>query len=200
MNWKPVFKPRERTQQAAGEKQKGKSANQEKHPPAWLNQVIVRTITEADLPGMEWDGEYTHFRRVYAEAYQRMQRGYTVLWVAELPGSGLIGQVFIQLVCDRLELADGQDRAYLYSFRVRSAFRDQGLGKLIMGVVEEDLRIRGFQYVTLNVARDNPRAQQLYLRSGYRVVAPEPGTWSYPDEHGIWHHVEEPAWRMEKVL
>ncbi len=149
---------------------------------------------------MEWDGEYRHFRRVYAEAYQRQNRGYTVLWVAELPGAGLIGQVFIQLVCDRPELADGSERAYLYSFRVRDRFRSHGLGSLIMDVVEDDLRDRGFQYVTLNVARDNTRAQRLYLRRGYHVVAPEPGTWSYPDEKGVWHQVEEPAWRMEKVL
>jgi len=194
MNWKPIFKPREKTRQGAQQQR-------EKTPEAfWLNQVIVRPVIDADLHRMEWDGEYAHFRRVYAEAYQRMQRGYTVLWVADLPGTGLVGQVFIQLVCDRPELADGSERAYLYSFRVRSQLRGQGLGTLIMDVVEDDLRQRAFQYVTLNVARDNPRAQQLYLRRGYRVIAPEPGIWSYPDENGIWHQVEEPAWRMEKVL
>ncbi len=167
---------------------------------SWLAQVIIRPVSYEDLPDMEWDGEFTHFRRVYAEAYQRMQRGYSVLWVAELPGVGLIGQVFIQLTCDRPELADGVERAYLYSFRVRTPYRDRGLGSYIMDVVEDDLRRRDFRYVTLNVARDNPRAQQLYVRRGYHVVAPEPGIWSYPDEHGVWHQVEEPAWRMEKEL
>ncbi len=195
MNWKPLFKPREKTYQGAREKTTPRAAGRD-----WINQVIIRPVTEEDLPGMEWDGEYRHFRRVYAEAYQRMNRGYSVLWVADLPGTGLIGQVFIQLFCDRPELADGSERAYLYSFRVRSAFRSYGLGSLIMDVVEDDLRERGFQYVTLNVARDNPGAQRLYLRRGYRVVAPEAGIWSYPDEKGVWHQVEEPAWRMEKVL
>ncbi len=193
MNWKPFFKPREKTQQ----NDYGKKKERVNH---WLDQVIVRQVTESDLPAMEWDGEYTHFRRVYAEAYQRMRRGYTILWVADLPGTGLIGQVFIQLICDRPELADGDERAYLYSFRVRDVFRGQGLGSMMMEVVEEDLRQRGFLYITLNVARDNPRAQQLYLRRGYTVVAPEPGVWSYPDEKGVWHQVEEPAWRMEKTL
>ncbi len=167
---------------------------------SWLGQVIVRPVVYEDLTEMEWDGEYAHFRRVYADAYQRMQRGYSVLWVAELAGVGLVGQVFIQLTCDRPELADGIERAYLYSFRVRKPYRDRGLGSYIMDVVEEDLRRRGFHYVTLNVARDNPRAQQLYVRRGYHVVAPEPGIWSYPDERGVWHQVEEPAWRMEKEL
>jgi ribosomal protein S18 acetylase RimI-like enzyme len=191
MSWKPFAKLRERTQTKIKEKAPERQ---------WLDQVIVRQVTEADLPAMEWDGEFSHFRRVYAEAYQRMLRGYTILWVAELPGTGLIGQVFIQFVCDRPELADGHERAYLYSFRVRDAFRGHGVGSYIMDVVEDDLRMREFQCVTLNVARDNPRAQQLYLRRGYRVVAPEPGVWSYPDEKGVWHQVEEPAWRMEKFL
>lgn len=172
--------------------------NQEE--PSWADGIVIRPMVEADLPAMEWDGEYKHFRRVYADAYSRMKRGLSVLWVAELPGVGLIGQVFIQFICDRLELADGVDRAYLYSFRVRSGFRDRGLGTRMMDIVEEDLHSRGFQAVTLNVARDNPRAQQLYIRRGYRVVAPEAGVWSYQDEKGFWHRMEEPAWRMEKQL
>ncbi len=162
--------------------------------------VVVRQMVAEDLPELEWDGEYTHFRRVYADAFQRMRRGLSILWVAELPDHGLVGQVFIQLMCDRPELADGVERAYFYSFRVRECYRNQGIGSLIMDVVEADLRQRGFAYMTLNVARDNPRAQQLYLRRGFHVVAPEPGVWSYPDEKGVWHRVEEPAWRMEKQL
>lgn len=163
-------------------------------------QVIIRQLKEEDLPGLEWEGEFRHFRRVYAEAYHRQGRGLSFLWVAELPGRGIIGQVFIQFMCDRPELADGFERAYLYSFRVREEYRSQGIGSLMMDVVEEDLRARDFRSVTLNVARDNPRARQLYTRRGYRVIAPEPGIWSYQDENGEWHRVEEPAWRMEKEL
>lgn len=75
-----------------------------------------------------------------------------------------------------------------------------GLGTRVMEIVEEDLRARGFQIVTLNVAKDNPGAQRLYERRGYVRVAHEPGIWSYPDENGVWHTVVEPAWRMEKNL
>lgn len=167
---------------------------------AWLSVVKIRHLEIADLPGLEWDGEYAHFRRVYAEAYQRMERGLAVHWVADLPGHGIIGQVFIQLCCDRLELADGIRRAYLYSFRIRPAFRNQGLGTMMMNVIENDLRARGFNLVTLNVAKDNPSAQRLYRRLGYRVVAHEPGFWTYQDQYGEWHQVEEPAWRMEKKI
>ncbi len=169
-------------------------------PPAWVSRVQIRQVTSADLPGLEWDGEYSHFRRVYADAFQRMIDGKSVLWVADLPGIGIIGQVFIQLTCDREELADGVCRAYFYSFRIRSPYRGAGLGTRIMQVVETDLIRRGYKYVTLNVAKTNLDAQRLYFRHGYRIVAPEPGIWNYPDQYGIWHRVEEPAWRMEKKL
>jgi len=154
----------------------------------------------ADLPAMEWDGEYAHFRKLYAEAYQRAINGSALLWVAELPGPGIIGQVFIQLICDRPELADGFLRAYLYSFRIQSAYRRSGLGTRILKQVESELSRRGYKYVTLNVAKVNLDAQRLYLRMKYRIVAHEPGIWNYPDQNGEWHRVEEPAWRMEKKL
>ncbi len=168
--------------------------------PGWLSHVRIRPLQEGDLPALEWGGEYAHFRRLYAEAFQRMQKKLAIHWVADLPGAGIIGQVFIQLSCDRPELADGRDRAYLYSFRIRPAYRGQGLGTLILNTVENDLRRRRFRSITLNVAKDNYAAARLYQRVGYVIVAHEPGIWSYPDDEGIWHHMEEPAWRMEKRL
>ncbi len=166
----------------------------------WLSQVNIRNVTEADLPALEWEGEFKHFRQVYANAYKRSQRGLSVLWVLELPGKGIIGQVFVQLTCDRQELADGIERAYFYAFRVRPEYRSTGLGSLLLETLEKDLFWRGFQRVTLNVAKENTRAQEFYERHGYQITAHEPGIWSYPDHNGEWHQVVEPAWRMEKQL
>ena len=70
----------------------------------------------------------------------------------------------------------------------------------MMEVIETDLRRRRFSRVTLNVAKENQGAQELYLRLGYKVAAHEAGRWSYPDQEGVWQHVTEPAWRMEKEL
>lgn len=167
---------------------------------SWLASVVIRPLTKDDLPALEWEGEYQHFRRVFADAYEHYRKGLSVLWVADLPGRGIIGQVFVQLTCDRPELANGYSRAYLYSFRVRPAYRGFGLGTKLMQTVEDDLRQRHFSMITLNVARENSQAMRLYLRRGYRVVAPEKGAWSYLDDEGMVRHVEEPAWRMEKKL
>jgi ribosomal protein S18 acetylase RimI-like enzyme len=166
----------------------------------WSARANIRSVELTDLPDMEWDGEYAHFRKVYAAAYERMHKGLSVLWVVEIPGSGIVGQVFIQLTCDRPELADGYVRAYLYSFRIKSEYQNAGLGSHVMDFVEHDLKSRGFKFITLNVAKVNVRAQNLYFKRGYRIVAHEPGRWSYPDADGVWHNMEEPSWRMEKAI
>jgi ribosomal protein S18 acetylase RimI-like enzyme len=163
-------------------------------------QVVYRHITAADLPELEWDGEYTHFRRLYAMAYKRFRRRRAVLWVADVGQQRVIGQLFVQLNSDRRELADGVTRAYIYSFRVRPQFRGLGVGTGLLSTAEEDLIQRGYRLTTLNVARDNPDARRLYERMGYRVVAPEPGRWRYRDHLGRMREVNEPSWRMEKAL
>lgn len=162
--------------------------------------VVIRPLVESDLPWLEWEGEYTHYRRMFADAFDRMKRGSSILWVAEKPRNELIGQVFIQLVCDRPELADGVERAYLYSFRIKPPYRNLGIGSRMLAEVEYDLRRRGYKTLTLNVAQDNLSAQRLYLRKGFRIIAPDPGIWCYQDHLSAWHTVEEPAYRMLKRL
>jgi ribosomal protein S18 acetylase RimI-like enzyme len=88
----------------------------------------------------------------------------------------------------------------VYGFRIRPAYRNQGIGTQMLVVAEGDLLRRGYRCVVLNVNRDNPEARRLYERNGYRVVASEEGRWSYLDQFGHRVEVNEPAWRMEKKL
>ena len=168
--------------------------------PIWLSKVQIRHIEKSELPALEWNGEYAHFRRLYKEIYEGVVKGKAIMWVADLNGGSIIGQLFVQLSSARIELANGTNRAYIYSFRIQPPYRDNGLGTHMLRIVEEDLAERGFHWVTLNVARDNPDARRLYERQGYRVIAMEPGNWTYRDERGITREVHEPAWRMEKRL
>lgn len=165
-----------------------------------LTAIHIRALEKQDLPDLEWDGAYTHYRKLFQIAFNRLKARKGLAWLVELPQQGLIGQVFIQLICNRPELADGSTRAYLYSFRVKPAFRGKGVGKALLHFCEQDLINRKMHYVTLNVAKDNKDAIKLYLSRGYEIVAPEPGIWQYQDHYGVWHQVIEPAWRMEKRL
>jgi ribosomal protein S18 acetylase RimI-like enzyme len=168
--------------------------------PEWLTRLVVRQVTQEDLPALEWDGEYRHFRRLYRDIYHGACQGKAVLWVGEIDNEGVIGQVFVQLDSARKELADGMSRAYIYGFRVRPRYRRQGIGGRMLQAVEQDLVLRTFRLATLNVGRENPEARRFYERYGYQVVAAEPGRWSYLDDQGNRHEVHEPAWRMEKHL
>lgn len=172
----------------------------EESPVVEVDKIIIRLMTSKDLPALEWDGEFTHFRNVYKSVYHRMQSGTAEAWVAETPSAEMIGQVFLQLESDRPELADGWKRAYLYSFRIKPAYRNQGLGSRMLRTLEDYLISKHFTQLTLNVARDNPDAIRLYERVGFHIVAEEPGVWSYIDHEGHWRTVVEPSWRMEKQL
>lgn len=161
-------------------------------------QVILRYATRQDLPALEWEGEYKHFRHVFSEAYRLKELGEVIIWVAELEEFGLIGQLFIQLYGPDQIQSNENKYAYIYGFRVRPKYQGFGIGSQLLQKAETDLLKRGFQRIALNVARKNKSARRLYERFGYRVVAPEPGIWSYLDDEGRRRFVNEPAWRMEK--
>ena len=166
----------------------------------WLSQVTIRYLLPGDLPALEWGGEYTHFRRLFHDAYEYALQARSILWVAELANRGLIGQLFVQLFSGRRELANGFERAYIYGFRIKPEYRNAGLGERMMTTAENDLYQRGFHTITLNVGQNNPDARRLYERLGYQIVADDPGRWSYLDHLGLRQEVDEPAWRMEKKL
>ncbi|MGD2026250.1 MAG: GNAT family N-acetyltransferase [Anaerolineales bacterium] len=159
-----------------------------------------RLAVEDDLREMEWEGRYKRYRRVYKDVYHRASRGLALMWVVELPSFGLIGQAFIQLKMRDRSCANGTSRAYIHSFRVRPSLRNRGIGTDLMAHIEQDLKARGFQEVTLNVAEDNHGALRLYERLGYQIMKKIPGTWSYYDDRGKLRHVSEPGFRLMKVL
>lgn len=162
--------------------------------------LTLRQAGLADLPGLEWEGQYRYFRRLYTETYNRVVNGNAIMWIVVAPGGKIVGQMFIQLRSSSLELADGCSRAYMFGFRVREEYRSHGIGSSMLAYAEQDLIERQFQYLCLNVAQENDRARDLYQRCGYHLVGPDPGIWSYQDENGEWRQVKEPAWRMEKRL
>jgi ribosomal protein S18 acetylase RimI-like enzyme len=166
----------------------------------WLSEVEIRIGREEDLPALEWQGEFIHFRKLYRQVYQNACDGRASIWVAELERVGIIGQVFVQFISSRKELADGETRAYIYGFRVRPAYRGSGVGTQLLKQVEQDLQKRRFRWVTLNVSRQNLAAQRFYRRNGYQIVAAETGRWTYLDHNGKQREVDEPAWRMQKKL
>ena len=168
--------------------------------PFDFQDLIIRQVQEIDLPALEWEGEYQKYRRMFTSLYNESLSGRTLLWVITLSDGTFIGQAFVMLKSSEREAADGQNRAYLFAFRVKPFWRNRGIGQHLMRFIESDLRNRGFKFITLNVAKDNQAAFRLYKRLGYRVIGSRSGNWTYRDHEGRLQHVHEPAWRMIKSL
>jgi ribosomal protein S18 acetylase RimI-like enzyme len=156
-------------------------------------------LEERDLPALEWDGEFRHYRAVFRANFEDMQRGQRLMLVA-IHSSALVGQVFVQLDSADRQYADGRQRGYLYALRVRPAWRGQGIGRQLVATAEAHLLRRGYTTAVIAVAKANERARRLYLQIGYRVFAEDPGIWVFTDADGREQRVEEPAWLMEKWL
>lgn len=161
----------------------------------------VRALLPEDARALEWEGEYIHFRRVYALAFERAAAGRAALWGLETADGELVGQVFVLLAAETdPELADGQARAFIHSFRIRPEHRNLGLGTGLLTYAEHDLEQRGFHWVTLNVAEDNPAAMRLYRRLGYWPLQRISGHWNFVDHEGRPRQMHEPGWRMGKEI
>lgn len=161
--------------------------------------VRIREAIESDLPQLEWEGRYQHFRRLYRRAMDEALQGRRILLIAEADNR-IVGQIFVQLQSRAGKLADGGYSGYLYSFRVRPEYRGQGIGTSLLRRAEEELRERAFERAVIAVAKNNERARRMYQDNGYRFMADDPGKWSYIDHEGNLKHVSEPAEIMEKML
>ena len=157
--------------------------------------ITIRPARESDLPALEWDGLYRHYRRVYRQTFDDVRLGRRLMLLAEAEGA-VIGQVFVQL-----QGGDhGAGRGYVYAFRVKPEWRRRGVGAQLMAAVEAELRGRGFHKAIIAVARTNLDARRLYERLGYGIYAEDSGIWHYVDADGVQRRVKEPSWLMEKHL
>jgi len=171
----------------------------ERHAILLQFEIVFRLAEKIDLPKLEWNGEYTHYRRVFQRAYEDQLAGKRLMLVADLNGT-LIGQVFIQLDSyDGLFVTTGK-HAYLYSLRVMGMFRGHGLGTALLSEAESLLLERDYETVSIAAAKDNPGARRLYERLGFEVVSEDSGRWQYIDHEGRMRQVVEPCWILEKRL
>ncbi|MGF1755138.1 GNAT family N-acetyltransferase [Vibrio makurazakiensis] len=59
---------------------------------------------------------------------------------------------------------------FIYDFYIADSFRGQGLGKLAMQYLEDQLQAKGIEQVKLRVAYQNTRALKLYQETGFSIT------------------------------
>ncbi|HUH05024.1 MAG TPA: GNAT family N-acetyltransferase [Kofleriaceae bacterium] len=139
--------------------------------------VRVRRCDELDLAALEWYGMFTSHREIIRDAYRRQLAGENEMLIGELAGTP-VAQLWIDLTKRR-----DQHIGAFWALRVFPILRGLGLGTTLLARGEDWLRERGYHQAEIGVETDNPRAQQLYERLGYRVVTSvrEPYTYRRPD-------------------
>lgn len=168
-------------------------------PLAQPQGLRIRPITQHDLPALEWNGLFTHFRHVFWKSYAEQLTGERRLLVAEQDHQ-IIGRLFILHRHAQFEQPPAHRRGYLYSFYVLEAYRGSGVGSALLRAAEAHLVDLHIGIAALAVARTNHRALQLYQRHGYRLTGQDKGEWSYIDHLGVLRKVTEPCYFLEKNL
>jgi len=161
--------------------------------------VTIRNADERDLLALEWDGEYSRFRRLYRRAMDEVREGKRIIFVAEV-GKLIVGQLFVHFDSAWRKAFIGQDTGYLHSFRVKSDFRNRGVGRNLVTKAETVLKESGFNRAVISVAQTNEAALRLYKSLGYEPFREDPGRWSFKDHHNQVHHISEPAYILRKSL
>lgn len=163
------------------------------------SDFVIRHGKEADLPALEWEGEYARYRSVYRAAWDDVRRGERALLVAEVDDL-IVGQIFIHFTSPWPIPGSERPAGYLYAFRVRPSYRGRGIGRRLLLDAERAVEASGATHAVIAVSQDNADARRLYERMGYVWLADDPGSWTYRDERGDSHTVSEPAHLLVKDL
>ena len=159
----------------------------------------IRKATLEDVKRLEWNGQFTHLRKLFRRAYLEQRNGNRLMLVMDFNGYP-IARLFIQFLSSDGSLADGKNKGYIYSFTVMEHFRNLGIGTRMLVTAEAVLRKRGYRQAIISVAKNNTRALKLYKRHHYRIYREDRGQWQYYDHNGNVHQVNEPSWFMKKSL
>lgn len=170
--------------------------------PATLDvslSVHIRSATAADVPRLEWHGQYIHYRNLFRRAYRDQQIGRRLMLVADC-NQFPVGCLFISFHSNRGASGSQGKCAYLYSLRVMEILQGQGIGTRLIIEAEREIVNRGLTCVTIAVAKANNGARRLYERLGYAVYSDDPGQWHYPDHLGRIRYVNESCWLLQKSV
>lgn len=166
----------------------------------WLDRVNIRLLREEDLPALEWDGEYTRYRKIYQEVYRNLERGISFPYVAETADDGIIGQVFLTRKDPNPAYAGRMRYFFLSSFRIKEPFRDRGLGNRLMETCFRQTREQRLRDIFLNCASDNVRARHFYEKHGFRIIRFDEGNWTYVNHEGLVVSEKQSAYLMRRTL
>lgn len=157
-----------------------------------LVPVLVRDLTQADLPACTWSGSATHLRQVACELERSASGEADYLAVCTAVGLPVaIGGVDYQV---------SSGAGTLWQLAVLPALQSCGLGTLLVQAAEDRIRARGLRRAELGVEENNPRARALYERLSYVAYDRQPDAWDEEAPDGSIRRYETICTLMRKSL
>jgi ribosomal protein S18 acetylase RimI-like enzyme len=141
-----------------------------------LDSLTVSDLTPSDLPLIAWSGSATHLESV-TKALQRVASGEVDYLAVRAPD----GQIVAKGGIDYKQHAEAPT---MWQLATRTELQSLGIGTLLIQAMEDRIRARGFKRAMVGVEHNNPRAQALYERLGYKTCGTEHASWERLDKHG----------------
>lgn len=150
----------------------------------------IRPCTAADLTALErhWPTGTVH--AVHLRDQESGRASFLVAWDGEEP----LGSAMVQWggPVGAAARAAHPDAVEVNHLQVRAEHRGGGVGTALIGYAEELARGRDRHLVAVGVAVDNPGAERLYRRLGYRGTGIEDvSEYDWVDADGTTHHAVE---------
>ncbi|MGW5361781.1 N-acetyltransferase family protein [Actinopolymorpha pittospori] len=163
--------------------------------------MLIRECTAADVERVE-EAYPTGAHRRHAQTVERQQTGECTFLVAWDGEESLGHGEVVWQGCKTTEVrATYPECPEINGLRVyRAEMRGRGIGTALIRSAEDRARERGFQWIGLGVADDNPSAARLYERLGYDAGIRYTAAWSYEDDAGVKHVIEDPRTFMVRDL
>lgn len=156
--------------------------------------MLVRECTAADVEALELASP-TGGNRWHELKVARQRRGecaYLIAWEGQTPlGHGEV----LWHGCKSRQVREAYPNCPEINGLLvyRADLRGHGIGTALIQAAEDRASERGFGWVGVGAGDDNPRAMALYRRLGYRDGMRYVDVWSYEDDSGVSHVVEDPG-------
>ncbi len=127
--------------------------------------IQLRSFEAGDLPALHQLDQVCFARGI---AYSKAELHYFLThpscscWIAEQLNNGLAGFVIIERISLR-----GRRAGHIVTLDVDPVARRHGLGTLLMQTAEEQMKLEGAAWMTLEVAENNTAARQFYRKFGF---------------------------------
>ena len=135
--------------------------------------IKIRNVTENDLTDLLWDKNFKKLKKYEEKNFQSFLDG-ELLWLVAYEDEP-IGQIKAKI----------KNEAIIFALRVYPKEQGKGIGSKLILEMEKLLKKKGFFEVFISVHVDNPQAQKLYERLGYKIIKQDViEEWEYADDAG----------------